>query len=351
MLLTNPSLHLTVAPARAYIDPAAAKSVAGIDSPKDHEAQTRRQHPLGAFFYARKIIYGGPFRETFGSAGVLVGRSVNPLWPVTLLTGGDGSKTNRKESIMTPITQGTTAPAVFQFQQSYPVRVIVLEGEPWFCLRDVCDVLEIKQPTKVVSTQLNEDGVNKIHVTDSLGRNQETWFISEPNLYRVIFRSNKKEARQFQDWVFEEVLPAIRKTGRYDAHDFEPEPRLSSAQRLELDQAIKHALTGLWDECSDETGRQWACNRLRVMLHLRRIEDMHPDQLPLAFAELERLKEDLSAFFEYRAKERRFLCREIIGAGTPWTPHLTKQLMAELKQTVPPRPDWLEMRKKLLNQD
>ncbi|ADE14165.1 hypothetical protein Nhal_0992 [Nitrosococcus halophilus Nc 4] len=150
--------------------------------------------------------------------------------------------------------------------------------------------------------------------------------------------------------ILERVVLEGEYIGKDDAPYPDPECYLSPAQRLELDQAIKHALTGLWDECSDETGRQWVCNRLRVMLHLRRIEDMHPDQLPLALAELERLKQDLSAFFEFRAKERRFLCREIIGAGTPWTPHLAKQWKAELKQTVPPRPDWLAMREKLLRQ-
>ena len=46
---------------------------------------------------------------------------------------------------------------------------------------------------------------------------QEVTFISEPNLYRVIFRSNKEQAKQFQDWVFSEVLPTIRKTGSYKA--------------------------------------------------------------------------------------------------------------------------------------
>ena len=56
-----------------------------------------------------------------------------------------------------------------------------------------------------------------MYLTDKLGRNQEATFISEPNLYRVIFRSNKAEAIKFQDWIFEEVIPTIRKTGGYQA--------------------------------------------------------------------------------------------------------------------------------------
>jgi prophage antirepressor-like protein len=56
--------------------------------------------------------------------------------------------------------------------------------------------------------------VHKIRISTN-GGIQKLKFINEPNLYRVIFRSNKKEALNFQNWVFAEVLPTIRKTGGY----------------------------------------------------------------------------------------------------------------------------------------
>ena len=99
----------------------------------------------------------------------------------------------------------------FNFNQSQ-VRVEMHNGEPLFCLTDVAQILEI-QNTKSSRFNLKEDGVHKMYLTDKLGRNQEATFISEPNLYRVIFRSNKAEAIKFQDWIFEEVIPTIRKTG------------------------------------------------------------------------------------------------------------------------------------------
>ena len=103
----------------------------------------------------------------------------------------------------------------FNFNQSQ-VRVEMHNGEPLFCLTDVAQILEI-QNTKSSRFNLKEDGVHKMYLTDKLGRDQEATFISEPNLYRVIFRSNKTEAIKFQDWIFEEVIPAIRKTGGYQA--------------------------------------------------------------------------------------------------------------------------------------
>ena len=88
-------------------------------------------------------------------------------------------------------------------------------GDVYFCLPDVATILEISNanPSRF---SLDEKGVHKMY-TPTNGGVQQLTFVNEPNLYRVIFRSNKAEARQFQDWVFNEVLPTIRKTGSYNS--------------------------------------------------------------------------------------------------------------------------------------
>lgn len=86
-------------------------------------------------------------------------------------------------------------------------------GEALFCLADVCRVLDISNP-RDVKKRLNQKGVGSIYTLTEGGR-QNLTFIDEPNLYRCIFQSRKKEAEAFQDWVVEEVLPTIRKTGGY----------------------------------------------------------------------------------------------------------------------------------------
>ncbi|UZA37091.1 Bro-N domain-containing protein [Moraxella bovis] len=101
----------------------------------------------------------------------------------------------------------------FDFE-NHPVRVELKDGEPLFCLSDVAVILNLEKATPN-RFNLDEGGVHKMSIIDSLNRIQEVNFISEPNLYRVIFRSNKKEAVKFQNWVFDEVLPSIRKTGSY----------------------------------------------------------------------------------------------------------------------------------------
>ncbi|QGU87102.1 BRO-N domain-containing protein [Erwinia sorbitola] len=112
------------------------------------------------------------------------------------------------------MTALTIQPVSFSFQESHDVRIQVIDGEPWFCLKDVCEVLDIKNVSQLAA-QLDEKGICKTY-TPTKGGKQQLVYVNEPNLYRVIFRSNKPEAKQFQDWVFNEVLPAIRKTGRYE---------------------------------------------------------------------------------------------------------------------------------------
>ncbi len=102
----------------------------------------------------------------------------------------------------------------FNFQSTHQVRIAIDDqGEPLFCLTDVAAILDISNanPSRF---NLDEAGIHKMYISHDSGKKLAA-FINEPNLYRVIFRSNKKEARAFQDWVFNDVLPSIRKTGTY----------------------------------------------------------------------------------------------------------------------------------------
>lgn len=87
-------------------------------------------------------------------------------------------------------------------------------GDPWFVAKDVCDILGID--TNHLSESLESDEMNTLRITEGNTRgNPNKTIISEPGLYRLIMRSRKPEAKEFQRWVTHEVLPAIRKTGGY----------------------------------------------------------------------------------------------------------------------------------------
>lgn len=87
-------------------------------------------------------------------------------------------------------------------------------GEPWFVLKDCMSILDLGNPTETVK-MFDEDEFSTTEVIDSIGRRQQAYIISEPGLYRLVMRSRKPEAKEFQRWVTHEVLPQIRRTGGY----------------------------------------------------------------------------------------------------------------------------------------
>jgi Prophage antirepressor len=101
---------------------------------------------------------------------------------------------------------------------SNAVRVVMQDGMPWFVAKDVCDVLEISNHNDAVS-RLDEDERDGVGITDPIGRAQTATAVSESGLYSLIFRSRKPEAKRFRRWVTGEVLPSLRKHGRYGGRD------------------------------------------------------------------------------------------------------------------------------------
>lgn len=96
------------------------------------------------------------------------------------------------------------------------------KDEPLFCLKDVCDSLGLQvgavvnrlQSCHISSIKVATEVISHGTATGKM-QEQEMFFVTEPDLYRVIFQSRKPSARKFQDWVFEEVLPTLRKEGSY----------------------------------------------------------------------------------------------------------------------------------------
>lgn len=112
---------------------------------------------------------------------------------------------------------------VFEYQNN-KVRTVDVDGEAWFVLKDVCEVLHLGTTAKVAE-RLDDDekGMNQIHTP---GGTQNVTVVNESGLYHVILRSDKPEAAPFRRWVTNDVLPAIRKTGSYNA------PQLTRSQLL-----------------------------------------------------------------------------------------------------------------------
>lgn len=99
----------------------------------------------------------------------------------------------------------------------HEVRTVIIRGEPWFVAKDVCDVLGIQNVSQAIANLADDE--KGICNSDTLGGSQELLTVNESGLYALIFKSRKPEAKAFRHWVTSEVLPSIRKTGRYDVSD------------------------------------------------------------------------------------------------------------------------------------
>ncbi|MDU5349991.1 MAG: phage antirepressor [Peptostreptococcus sp.] len=136
---------------------------------------------------------------------------------------------------------------VFQNKEFGEVRSVMIDGEPWFMLFDVCRILDIKN-SRQAKARLREDDVISNDVIDSVGRNQKADFINESNLYKLVFQSRKPQAERFANWVTSEVLPSIRKHGAYLTPDkveevlLNPDTLIQLAQNLKVEQEKRRLL-------------------------------------------------------------------------------------------------------------
>jgi hypothetical protein len=128
-----------------------------------------------------------------------------------------GAKPLKREQVMSAKDEGESdnvggLPTEFRFDES-PVRAVMYDGEPWFIAKDVCDILDIADPSMALS-RLDEDEKDTTSVGTTSGP-REMLTVNESGVYSLVFTSRKPEAKRFRKWVTSEVLPEIRKTGGY----------------------------------------------------------------------------------------------------------------------------------------
>lgn len=223
---------------------------------------------------------------------------------------------------------------IFNSEEFGEIRTTVQNGEPMFCLSDVCRALELTNPQNV-KKRLNEKGICTIDTLTNGGM-QNLLYINEPNLYKAIFQSRKESAEKFTGWVTEDVLPSIRRTGAYQK-PLTPEEMM----RVQLGMIDGHEerISKLENTMNIDYGQQRVLEKevARVVIESLGGKDSNAyrEASKKVFAECNR---DVKDYFHVNSRNNipRLRFDNAVDYIKNWTPCInTRMLIKELNATEP----------------
>ncbi len=165
---------------------------------------------------------------------------------------------------------------IFKSDDFGSIRTIERDGKILFCGKDVALALGFINTNDALTKHCRCDGVAiRYPIEDSLGRKQEARFITEGDVYRLITHSRLPAAEQFESWVFDEVLPSIRKTGSYNVPDLIME-KISLLKELQEELNISKAFVAQADEeCANALRHYRECKKNRDQLRAETADIEH----------------------------------------------------------------------------
>lgn len=199
----------------------------------------------------------------------------------------------------------------FTFHEAQTIRTFVDDdGEIWFCRKDVLDILGLNLNTKLLNS-LDPKGIANSDPLQTEGGKQRFVYINEPNLYRIIFKSTKPEAKNFQDWVFNEVLPALRKHGRYEVKEIKP---VKTDEFSDKDMfLIKDALYKLSSKFTFDQAMRNACwFSLRSLTGIKSPAKLRYSDLDVIVEELKRISYITCCYMDAKRNAEQEICRKIL---------------------------------------
>lgn len=175
----------------------------------------------------------------------------------------------------------------FSFENS-SVRTLGTADAPLFVATDICKALSHSNPRKAIADLVDPEDIVKAEITDSMGRTQTVNCVTESGLYALIFGSKLESAKRFKRWVTSEVLPAIRRTGRYET---DQSALITTTEQYEIRKAIKSRAK------NSSVHYQTVYNALYDYFKIASYKDLRHDQMKAALALIETctLKPQLSA--------------------------------------------------------
>lgn len=239
--------------------------------------------------------------------------SKNSEAPVAATNEASNSPVISETTDMKSLAKAYANFTIFKFGDS-EIRVIDKNGDPWFVAKDVCSVLSIANSRDGIA-RLDEDEKD-VALTDTLGGVQEMAIVSESGMYTLVLRCRDAikpgtVPHTFRKWVTAEVLPAIRKSGQYSKNS----KKTSVDERTPLRDAVNMLVSKkhlMYPE---------AYSMVHQRFNIESIEDLTPDQIPLAVEYIHRVVlegELLAKQPELPAMSRQFTDEEICSLAWLW---------------------------------
>lgn len=198
------------------------------------------------------------------------------------------------------------------FQSSQNVRIALDDKkQPWFMAKDVCNILGYENPRRTIDLHCKENGIQKIP-TPTNGGLQNLSYINQSNLLRLIVKSRKPEAQKFEEWVFEEVLPTILKTGAYTAPVIKPTNTITSQDVSNIKHLVHLCGTTMHARGSVQSAIH---ARLRELTGTTGGQAYTTEHLPLIADELVRIYHVLNQYGTKRRAIEADIIRHVIRGG------------------------------------
>lgn len=146
---------------------------------------------------------------------------------------------------------------IFKNKSFGKIRIVMIDEEPWLVGKDVAEALGYQNPSKALSDHVEDEDKLNNESLSSLGQ-RGGWLINESGFYSLVMSSKLESAREFKHWVTSEVLPSIRKTGKYSL-DRELKAADAEVKLGNMEARMKQAVTAqakLWMQIADATGNQ-----------------------------------------------------------------------------------------------
>lgn len=175
---------------------------------------------------------------------------------------------------------------IFKNENLGEIRVIIIDNEPLFCLADICRALALTNPTMVANAIKAEFELPKLELGsfDTGYGVKDFTIITEAQLYFVLMRSDKAEAKEFRKWVNTEVLPSIRKTGSYTQKPLSQIEILQSSVAILAEQEKKISLL---ENKADDLYKE----QLKVKHNINRLLNNDNYMTLIAFMNLNNIKQ------------------------------------------------------------